>query len=387
MKLLFDRRTELNGGPGCHALIVGVSAYPHLPGGTGDPAPESYGMTQLTCGASSAARVSDWLLARRDRLAKPLATSRMLLSPSASEAVPSCQEPTLENLLAAAAEWRADAATHRDGLAFFYFAGHGFELSSTEQALLLKDFGNGIGPLLRGAVSVNNLFYGMAPTSRTPEMARTQVFFLDASRVHHRTLPSFERQNTTALFDADLATLDDRSAAVFYASSPGGWAYGITQGFTLFSQSLLDCLDGAAATVVSENDLQEATWGVTLYSLAEELPRAVYALSDSLGCYQRVSVGGSLGPGLICYADGPPRVEVSLQIEPEAAAPLAQVTVTDASDQVVSTTTGTPSDKLKLPAGVYHVRVSFEPPSPPFVDRARHMRAAPPYSTWRIRVV
>lgn len=387
MALLFDRRTELKGRPGCHALIVGVSAYPHLPGGSGDPAPEGFGMTQLSCAASSAARVSEWLLAHQDRLAVPLATSRVLLSPSPTETVPSCKDATLENLLAAAAEWQSDAAAHREGIAFFYFAGQGIELSDMEQAMLLKDFGNGIGPLLRGTVSVNNLFYGMAPSSRTPEIARTQVLFVDTSRVHHPTLPNFERQNTTALFDADLATLDDRSAGVFYASAPGGAAFGIKGGHTLFSQSLVDCLNGAAATVVDEDDLQEARWGITLYSLAERLPRAVEALSHRLEVDQRVTVGGSLGPGLICYTDGPPPVEVSLQIEPESAGPLARVTVADATGQVVWSTTGQSSDKLTLPAGLYNIRVSFDPPSPPFLDRVRFKTATPPESTWRVRVV
>lgn len=41
MTLIFDKRNELQGQPGLHALIAGVSSYPHLLGGTGIPAPES----------------------------------------------------------------------------------------------------------------------------------------------------------------------------------------------------------------------------------------------------------------------------------------------------------------------------------------------------------
>jgi hypothetical protein len=389
MDLMVDRRDDLKGAPACHALIVGVSAYPHLLGGTGPPAPENLQMTQLSCGASSANRVSNWLIKHQDRLAVPLATSRVLLSPSPAESVPPCAEATIANLLAAAAEWRADVATHRDGIAFFYFAGHGFELTSTEQVVLLSDFGNGIGPLLRGTVSVNNVFYGMAPTSRTSEIARTQVFFLDTGRSHRQTLPNFERQNTTALFDADLATLDDRRAGVFYASAPGGNAMAVPGKHTVFSAALLDCLNGAAATVVGENDVQEPTWGITLYSLAERLPRLVDEMSRRLNCDRPIiaTVGGSLGPGVLCYTDGPPPVDVSLQIEPQSAAAAARITVTGADGEVVWTALGQSSDKLKVPAGIYNIEVAFDPPSPPFVNRAQLKRATPPESTWRVRVV
>ena len=39
-----------------------------------------------------------------------------------------------------------DVSEHREGLAWFYFAGHGLELTSTEQAMVLADFGSGDRP-------------------------------------------------------------------------------------------------------------------------------------------------------------------------------------------------------------------------------------------------
>jgi hypothetical protein len=259
MALLFDRRSQIDADPGCHALIIGVSSYPHLMAGDGPPAPNQLGKGQLSCGASCAARVTDWLINHQDRLAAPLATCRTLLSPSTQETVPSCEKATLRNLLTAAAEWRADLSGDRRNIAFFYFVGHGLELSSMEQALLMSDFGDGVGPLLKGSVTVNNLFYGMAPTARTPHIARTQVFFVDTGRTHHPGLQPFELHNTTAVFDADLATLDDRSAGVFYGAAPGGNAMAFRGedgiGRTVLSESLLMCLDGAAAVAIDETDL------------------------------------------------------------------------------------------------------------------------------------
>src|SRR5437588_42841 len=122
MTLIFDRRNELQGGPGLHALIAGVSSYPHLPGGTGTPAPARF------------------------------------------------------------------------SISFFYFVGHGIQSSSAEATVLLENFGDSRGPLLSKAVSINNLFDGMAPSAARQDMALTQLYFIDASRVLPRQLKYSELQ-------------------------------------------------------------------------------------------------------------------------------------------------------------------------------------------------
>ena len=48
------------GMAGVHALIIGISAYPHLEDGTA-PAPDTYGLGQLLSSARTAARVFNWL--------------------------------------------------------------------------------------------------------------------------------------------------------------------------------------------------------------------------------------------------------------------------------------------------------------------------------------
>src|SRR5690348_285562 len=85
MSLLFDRRSALGDAPQLHALIVGVSRYRHLPGGDGPEAEMTFGMRQLTSTALSGFRVLEWLQRRKDRLSRPLATARVLLSPSGLE--------------------------------------------------------------------------------------------------------------------------------------------------------------------------------------------------------------------------------------------------------------------------------------------------------------
>src|SRR4029077_10191484 len=125
--LLIDNRSALKGRNGLHALIVGISHYKHLPGGDGETATETYNLNQLTGAARSAYKLYEWLKTRGQHLGVPLATVRLLLSPSTDESdlagltVPS----TWDNFADAAHEWRDDASVNDGDFTFFYFAGHG----------------------------------------------------------------------------------------------------------------------------------------------------------------------------------------------------------------------------------------------------------------------
>jgi hypothetical protein len=390
MKPVFDNRPNLIGKPACHAFVVGVSDYPHLVGGTAQPARETFERTQLSSPAPSAARLAEWLIDHQSRLPVPLGTCRVLCSTSPELLVHN--EPvaraTVENFVRAATEWAADAGAHRDGIALFYFAGHGFELSQTDQVMLLEDFGNGIGPLLRGGVGVTNLFYGMAPSGNAPEIARTQAFFVDMGRTHQPSLQRFERTNTTAVFDANPSAVDDRSAGIFYASSSGSEAYAAVGKPTLFNQSLISCFEGGAATAIGETNEGNELWGITLFSLAEALPKQVNELSRSFDIDQRVSVGGSLGPAILFYMDGPPLVDVSIQLEPAEAVADAHVTISNGEQEVVANVAPPMPQpfQITLPAGLYSVNVSSQSagPSQPLM---RFAAARPPRSIWRFRII
>src|SRR2546430_1852103 len=246
MIVIFDERNNLGSRPGLHALIVGVSAYLHLPGGTGTPAPESFGMAQLPSSASSAYKVYRWLVERQKYLPVPLATCRLLLSPSPIEAE---VEPllgdqlapcTLDQFLVAAKQWRDDASTHRDNVTFFYFAGYNLQKSENEEVLLLENFGDGIGGILRNTVSVNNLFNGMMRHHLRPQMARTQLYFIDVCRaLPAQNKQQFERMNPTDVFDVEVTELDNRAASIFYAAIPSDQVDPSQSGLTLFSKPLL----------------------------------------------------------------------------------------------------------------------------------------------------
>jgi hypothetical protein len=120
--LTIDNREKLRDRDGLHVLIVGVSEYPDLPEWDEDPPPAErpkFGMRQLTRAALSAYRVFEWLVAseKKDLLSAPLATCRLLLSPSPEEAalitLPSeCPyfPAKLEGFMDAARGWQLDAA-------------------------------------------------------------------------------------------------------------------------------------------------------------------------------------------------------------------------------------------------------------------------------------
>src|SRR3954463_11600941 len=85
--------------PGLHALLVGVSRYPHLAGGE-EPAAETFGLGQLSSPATTVKLLAERLLAHKDRLTPKLKTLRVLVSPSPSEAMLAAPEGAAGNTLA-----------------------------------------------------------------------------------------------------------------------------------------------------------------------------------------------------------------------------------------------------------------------------------------------
>lgn len=280
---------------GLHALIVGVGDYPHLEGGSGEPAAGSYGMAQLTSAVPAASSVGQWLHANRSKLVKDLASCRMLSS------------PTLDDFRRAALEWRDDCATDPDNTALFYFSGHGLERSRSDAVLLMSDFGDMPGNPLVKATDVNNLFYGMAPTAQRPRMARTQLWFVDACRGFPKEFEDFETLSASDVFDIVRPDVDDRCAPTYFSAIPGTAAYGIPHAGTAFSAALLASLDGAAARSTADG------WAVAVDGLFRALEVEVAAGPVADG--QQVWMSGQLRDAVartIARVDGVPRVRVKL---------------------------------------------------------------------------
>jgi hypothetical protein len=344
-------------------------------------------MRQLSSTSLAAFRIYEWLTASTTKLPVPLASCRMLLLPSNDEIN---AEPRLRayatpwttgDVLANAAAWRDDASASRANVTLFYFAGHGVQRNIGDSVMLLPGFGRGVGGTLTDAIDTVNIAAGMAPTATRPNIAQTQLYFVDACRVLPEQFRQFERMPTTPVFDLELNSRDDRRAPIFYAAIPGTLANGLRGEQTLFSKALLECLNGAAAEATEEDERGNVKWRVSVHSLDRALEATIMALNAKLGADQEYALGGSQRDADICYLDGPPDVEVTVHIDPRQAVDFGTLEIRDFRDQLVlalSPIIPYPWKKA-LPAGNYNINVLFDPPRAPYLDfrRLRYVKPLP----------
>lgn len=406
MSLVIDNRAALGDTPGLHALIVGVSGYPNLPPRAASASDAGFGMKQLSSTSLTALRVYEWLRSRADdgRLPRPLATCRLLLSPSDEE---TAQEPafaglgadaaTADHVRAAAAAWRDDARAHRDGATFFYFAGHGVRRTGNDAVLLLEAFG-APGPALQHAVAMGNLFDGMAPSPSQPEIARTQFYFVDACRNRPSQFNDFERLNVPDLWDIELSDgdpdhVDDRHAPVFFAALSGTRAYALVGEQTVFSKALLHCLEWATDEPEYDPDGTER-WPVTSMKLNEVLALHFDALPPSESGGQDFVPGGQFkGDAVLHYLDGPPLVRVEIRLHPGDALDPApgqtrHVEVRNRRNDVEHALPLplAPGAPISVPMGTYNLYATTEPPTPPQESQLDARPVKPPHLVWDVRV-
>jgi hypothetical protein len=296
MKALVFSRRQTPDTPGLHVLIAGVSTYRHGRGGHGKPAAIDLGIGQLSAAATSAFRLGQWFIAHEDRFETPLESVRVLLSPSALEIERTPElagfgdRCTLDNFLAAAAEWRDDAARHPNSVTVFYFAGHGAQRTKGDSILLFEDFGDGVGGPLRKAVDTETVFYGMAPSKARKRIARTQLYFIDACRVRPAVFKNYRLMHTTPIFEIEEVERDDRHAPVFYAAASGSQAYAVPGEHTTFGRILLDVL---ARGNHAANDVRDSANAViSVRSLDTELQAGIEESNKRTGADQEYSLEG-----------------------------------------------------------------------------------------------
>lgn len=364
--LVVDNRNSLDGAAGLHAFIIGISAYPHLPGGSGRTADRTYGLKQLSTFALSAYQMYTWLTSSETLLPKPLSTCRMLLSPSPSEIAKrpglnsQTDRATTKAFLREALEWRRDVARRQDGIGLFYFAGHG--VHSGGEILLLEDFGDGLGDDFANAISLNSVFDGTAPSMLFPDIARQQFYFIDACRVVPEMVSGVAEPKPTAAFPGLLSLRDNRTAPIFFATPIGGVARGLPGDDTLFSRALMKALSGGAGEPF-DDAAGAQRWRVSVATLSNALD--IYLRTDPDASDQQSMTEGrlsQLNTTVNLLAAAPP-VDVVLELKPPDVVPRAIVKATDdgGRDFALPAPLKPHPYPTVWPAGYYKVAVRCDP--------------------------
>ena len=377
-----------------HAIVIGVGAYPHLPGGAKEqtePAPKSLGLGQLTSPPLSAAAITNWLLGAHHNPAAPLGSVELLLSPAtytpsaeaaqrlgvtlpaAGTPMPmSVEEATSDAIKAAFARWYLRLNAREDNIGFFYFCGHGLEAS--DRYLLPADFG--ANPL-----DWTDRIIDITLTHRNMDRCRanTQCFFIDACRDRPQDLQNEAAKRAVGqpLLGTQSGPIRDRDGQIYHAAAPGRPASGPAGDKSYFARALLDCLNGMGAGRPAGPFAP-----VDCFTLGSALRELVARLAEDVGA-----------PGLRCVVDGDAQLPLPVNIHmasmpvdvltiiscnPAAAQRLARLTLKDAGGNVKQRPTLDDKPwRLTVPAGQYELEATFDQPST-FQDARVGELAAPP---------
>jgi hypothetical protein len=218
------------------------------------------------------------------------------------------------------------------------------------------------------------------------EIARTQLYFIDACRAEPQDFKRFVRMEPTRVFDDASSSYDDRCAPIYLATLPGALAFEADEG-TLFGQSVLRCLDGGAGDP-AEDDNGEPIWQITARSLERGLSLTLAALTKLHGAEQPCIPGGNLHAlgTLLVRVPKTPLVELVIEILPTEASDTAIVEIVDETD--LAAALPTPIDphphRCMREAGMYVFRSSAAAGGA--VRESSRLRLDPPIYVKRIPV-
>lgn len=361
-------RTSDSRGPGTHALVIGTSKYVHLPPSDSERA-GTFGLRQLDCAASAAMRFAQWLRTAYGNPEAPLKSIRLLASPSPREnavfaesldVVDASGDAVEEALIA----WQAEAQSYPGSVAILYLCGHGVLESQDQMYVLLSDaFAR---PNLTNAISVAPTQIALGAGS-----LRSSVIFVDACQQVPPD-PRWDLSGGRKLAPPRDPFIDSRATGpVYYASSPGGSAYGIAGQGTHFCSALIDCLDRRAVRTV---DRTYSGWRVTTTSLLEELKESVADLEPG----QDVWASGLIRFGELHRLSEPPVLPMSVTVKPATLTDVMRSKLTDRhGDPVRGNSILDLSNPVDLPCGEYKLSFSSAPP-PKFPAQSMKVVHIPP---------
>lgn len=364
MALIFDRRAK-RAQPMTHALVIGVSDYRFLPGLDDPPDPKKFNLKRLASPALSAAKLAEWLVENCDALNKPLASCRLLISPSAQEtpklpAIPNkpgriaiAPSPAdWASLVTHANAWRDDASGCADDSTIFYFAGHGLQRLGTP-LLTVEDFLDpAAGARLMRSVELQNIVNGMAPEPARQTIARSQYYLVDACQ---EEIEGKALQTSTGSIFEGLPGYDDRSTPIFFGSYAGGVAQALQGEPTDFCQALLNGLNFGAENRDASDNLRR--WPVTTFTLH----RAMANHFKDKASGQFAPLRGTIREETLRWLSQPPLVNLSILVDPNAAVEWTTIRLSGATVRETFTSGGARYPYgLPLPAGIYSLDATAE---------------------------
>ena len=270
---------------GAHALIVGISEYPHLSGGSGPLAARNGGLGQLEVCAKSAARLFAWLLEAREVGGAPLASCRLLLAPAAGEKDEvekltggHYAKPDFRPLRDACEDWgaavNAGGATADTNVALLFYSGHGVEIS-VNPAIVARDF---LDPNAPAAGAGNAL--ALDPTARAIKSygVNRALFLIDACRDASELVQELDVTGESPLKPARIVRRRPEGVIILHSTASSLKSYQLaTDPATLFSQAVIDALEGPPPDYVPY-DTKSSPWLLLFSALEGHVKRRVAEL-------------------------------------------------------------------------------------------------------------
>ena len=354
-------------GPATHALVIGTSAYPHRP----------FGLPDLGSAATSARRFATWVRDAYHRPDAPVSTVRLLLAPAANEddadSPARVTVPTRMNVLSALDDWKRDCCSSPENVAILYVCGHGAQETDDNAVVFVHDAGAQGARVLDEAIDVAGVRAGMTG----PRSPRRQWYFVDACRVPASRLRAITVPLRGGITLDPEREIESEHRPLFFAAEAGGSAYEARSG-TVFGRALLDVL---GLDAFRPRDGADGGWAVTAPSLLEALSARVAELAGGGLQAQRVVAGGGLTD--VSFVDGPaPEVPTTVRVAPPDAAGIeycgAEIFDGD-TDKRVLARRPVPILGAPVPAGVWTLGVTFDPPHESYRDKpAIGLFVAPP---------
>lgn len=288
-----------NSDPATHALVIGVSDYPHLKEGSGQAAADNFGLGQLAVSALTAFRFFEWLRDDYTFETAPIGSVQLLLAPNDDEltevegmagAYGPADFGTCEIALNA---WRQRlsnlGASAPKSRSVFFFSGHGLEITQQQQILLPSDYLNPDRPGVNRAMSTLNIKQGLLPLD-----VEDQFFFIDACRNGSRQLGGIVVQGTD-IFDVHPPDENNErvNSIIMYGTTSGAQSWQpsqVSEGISLYGQALLEAVGGGAP--VDETVVPPTVW---FNEVANYTNQQIANLLRLRGANVRQPIRGDLG--------------------------------------------------------------------------------------------